>query len=1129
MSSPANDSSELKERGPTKSGDENMGREISTPQWKSHKRREYKTYNYDALPRGRGIIRLLNLYSSENSDAGILCELITPTEDEKSSYPYEALSWCWGTAPKTDYIRIQRNRKTYAKYVSHNLVAALKALRHPDRSRYIWVDMVCIDQENLNEKNHQVEMMDIIYGNAERVCIWLGEANDSSRTALRFIKNEVSHLQSFDTLCDSKDASKKWVALLDLMQRPWFSRRWVVQELALAQKAVIYCGHDRISWNKFAIAVELLVEVETATHRLSEVMKKDRQYQYIPSYFEFVSALGASLLVDANERLFRESKETKPPETGSVSRLDPDLDSDSDDSPEAIDSDDSETSTVPPPRAMRHAPRIQPLLSLEYLVSSLTIFETSMPHDTIYALLAIAKDTTPRAVDPQDAGGSGRAHEGLEIYTQRKSYNVDYKLPYVDVCKEFILFSIERSSHTDRSRALDVICRPWAVEERKLRKIRENKQQTKVKRERDERRERDRKQRRTSRSQHKASAVTPTDKPGVPAPINTDDSESSTNHKYVEIEDMALPSWVPQLSGAPYAMTHRPGHAGPKMSRINADHLVGLPSLTQRNYSAAETKGVDLKALRFRKRPTLGHYSMYVRGFVLDQIQDVEQVARNGGIPREWADLEHWENAKGHPPDAFWRTLVANRGKEGKNPPVYYSRACEESFKKGGLESGAVDTTALIEYERNSVVAQFCRRVQAVTWNRALVKTEGGRLGLVRKDVEKGDQVCILYGCSVPVILRQSDRKDEKVFTEELEQELIYLKNTMVQSFKRYFKLKKRHQQQKGIGKKQLCKQWFKQSDWIRTNGFTSRQLSNEETREELKRILRNAARDFDTWRFKKRAKVWPEQLRKMEQEMRDAKTVRSRPGKKQMDELLKKRKAEEQKAQDLQAHRKRQKSRTAFDIGSLPKFSPIVDGLSNGTSKDPSATVKKKKIPIDWWAFEYALAVGRRWRKIVQQRKGEREAFALRRTDVHWGLMQHDTYQAFEKERRAKGKWIESPTTTSGGIPSANVGAEGQTEASEPRVCPPNGERALPGTSNSEIRPSWKARVNRDVLSEKKKEEYSAKVRTNLRDRLGEEGYFSYQLLGECYIHGMMDGEAMLYQNQGDEDVIPSMVFEIR
>src|SRR5947207_10371237 len=151
--------------------------------------------------------------------------------------------------------------------------------------------------------------------------------------ALRFINEEVLQLQNFDELCESAESSSKWRALLELMQRPWFSRRWVVQEIALGRKAVIYCGRDKISWNKFAVAVELFVEVETATHRLSEVMKKDPKYYHVPGWFEYVSALGASLLVDATGRLFRNYKQERRsdnPEREDAFEPDSDSNSDSD-------------------------------------------------------------------------------------------------------------------------------------------------------------------------------------------------------------------------------------------------------------------------------------------------------------------------------------------------------------------------------------------------------------------------------------------------------------------------------------------------------------------------------------------------------------------------------------------------------------------------------------------------------------------------------------------------------------------------------------------------------------------------------------------------------------------------------
>lgn len=323
-------------------------------------------------------------------------------------------------------------------------------------------------------------MMYDIYGNAERVCVWLGPEDDESKIAIEFIKRNITRLQEFDELCESGEVSSNWRALHKLMQRPWFSRRWVVQEIALAKSATIYCGGDSISWKDFAIAVELFVEVETATHRLSEVAKKEKREPFEPGWFEHVSALGASLLVDATERLFREYRDDSLSyeyETASdVSDVESDASSDIDGASRVSDLDNappggskSLSSWVNTSEAKNRP--MQPLLSLEYLVSTLTIFDTSVAHDTIYALLAIAKDTTPSAMDKNLSPSFRYARAALELFTQRKSYHVNYDLPYVDVCQEFMKFAIDRSLHTDPNRALDVICRPWATEQSKLSKL----------------------------------------------------------------------------------------------------------------------------------------------------------------------------------------------------------------------------------------------------------------------------------------------------------------------------------------------------------------------------------------------------------------------------------------------------------------------------------------------------------------------------------------------------------------------------------------------------------------------------------------------------------------------------------
>ncbi|KAI4213184.1 MAG: hypothetical protein LQ351_004130 [Letrouitia transgressa] len=775
---------------------------------------KYKEYSYSALTRNRGSIRVLRLLGNSLHDAEVECELLAMKFDKdtkKLEYPYEALSWCWGTMKSTQHIIILRGKRTkhrLSKSVAPGLVAALKALRYRDKSRFLWIDQVCIDQDNPLEKNHQVEMMADIYGRATKVCIWLGDGDRSSKMALKFIKKEVLQLQNFDDLCGSEQASEKWSALLDLMQRSWFSRRWVVQEVALAHRTVVYCGDDKISWKKFAVAVELFVEVETATHRLSEVMKKDPRFYHVPGWFEYVSALGASLLVEATGKLFRDYKpngpvqpaEDKDSDTGSETDGSDDQDADSKmgeikDKATESKSEDAIANVDGVTRPTKY-PIGQPLLSLEYLVSSLSIFEVTKPHDAVYALLAIARDTTPVADDQR---GFRRqlvnTQHVLEGFTQKKRYIVDYQQPFADVCKEFVSFCIGWSK--DSTRALDIICRPWAPD------VTSSDQKYKRKRKLSRSSDKDEpKSKRSSVAEGRSSL----DHYGeTRRHLSRDQSRYSSlsprklqKQKHIaqnSSPELPLPSWISSLSGAAYAMYSQAGVHTKKMGRKNADTLVGLPASSQsleRNYNAAGTRGVNLKSLRFVKRPKLKHWSMYVQGFVLDKVVETQPSSQGGAIPRSWAKAGGWLDVpESDPPDEFWRTLVADRGRDGRNPPVYYSSACKESFSKGGLSSGSVNLTDLINNERCSVIAQFCRRVQAVIWNRCFITTKSEksdladeRLGLTGQDIRCGDLICILYGCSVPVALRRLPKSKEDIM-QEMEDELSVTRESIVAKYRR--------------------------------------------------------------------------------------------------------------------------------------------------------------------------------------------------------------------------------------------------------------------------------------------------------------------------------------------------------
>lgn len=173
---------------------------------------------YSSLSLESNTIRLLRILPNENEDADIKCTLfVYPLYDSgRGTHRYEALSYVWGDADDSRSICVNGHRLT----VRANLHIALSRLRDPVLDRIIWIDAICINQEDLNERGHQVQLMAKIYSKASQVVIWLGEAADNSDRALE----EIVIAANQSEISSDKTARK---AILALLQRPWFRRIWV--------------------------------------------------------------------------------------------------------------------------------------------------------------------------------------------------------------------------------------------------------------------------------------------------------------------------------------------------------------------------------------------------------------------------------------------------------------------------------------------------------------------------------------------------------------------------------------------------------------------------------------------------------------------------------------------------------------------------------------------------------------------------------------------------------------------------------------------------------------------------------------------------------------------------------------
>lgn len=125
---------------------------------------------YKPLSQSSRDIRLILLHPCLNPREDIRCNLIQTSLNSRPKF--EALSYTWGEPGIEEIITVDGAELR----VRRNLFDALHHLRGT-LERQLWIDAICIDQNNIAERNHQVKQMRSIYENAEKVVIWLGRAN----------------------------------------------------------------------------------------------------------------------------------------------------------------------------------------------------------------------------------------------------------------------------------------------------------------------------------------------------------------------------------------------------------------------------------------------------------------------------------------------------------------------------------------------------------------------------------------------------------------------------------------------------------------------------------------------------------------------------------------------------------------------------------------------------------------------------------------------------------------------------------------------------------------------------------------------------------------------------------------
>jgi hypothetical protein len=208
-------------------------------------------------------IRLLTITYVEGT-----IELQTRCHELTEDLEYDAISYVWGSAP-TSVTVLCNGRHLFITPTALEMLHYLHQHQAKTGTQKIWIDAICINQTDQEEKSTQIPLMRDIYSRAATVIVWMGPSTSESDSFFAELQDVRKKLKVWMVLytanpdCRGPDKEERpcnkafWKGLSQVLNSEWFTRLWTFQEVILPPKATLLCGN---SWADFDEFVDFIME-----------------------------------------------------------------------------------------------------------------------------------------------------------------------------------------------------------------------------------------------------------------------------------------------------------------------------------------------------------------------------------------------------------------------------------------------------------------------------------------------------------------------------------------------------------------------------------------------------------------------------------------------------------------------------------------------------------------------------------------------------------------------------------------------------------------------------------------------------------------------------------------------------